>query len=68
MDELLEDSPAGVWSPDHLEGCLRLTLPLGEDDEGPVSATLVSYSPDPEQQDVQDGHDALQEAADEDTP
>jgi len=68
MDELLEDSPAGVWSPDHLKGCLRLTLPLGEDDEGPVSATLVSYSPDPQQQDVQEGHDTLQAAAGEDTP
>lgn len=54
MDELLEDSPVGVWSPDHLPGCKRLTLPLGEDEEGPVSATLVSYSPDPEQQSVQD--------------
>lgn len=39
--ELLEDSPAGAWVPDVLPGCSRRTLPLGEDDEGPVSAALV---------------------------
>lgn len=41
MDELLEDSPPGVWVPDILPGFERLTIPLGEDDEGPVVATLV---------------------------
>lgn len=54
MDELLDDTPPGVWSADHLPDCRRLTLPLGEDEEGPVSATLVSYSPDPAQHAVQD--------------
>ncbi|GAA1148340.1 alpha/beta hydrolase [Nesterenkonia lutea] len=52
MDELLDDTPAGVWTEDHLQDCLRLTLPLGEDEEGPVSATLVSYSPEPRQDEV----------------
>lgn len=41
--ELLEDSPEGEWTGDPLQGCSRRTLPLGEDDEGPVSATLVRY-------------------------
>lgn len=40
-DRLLEDSPPGVWVDDLLPGCSRMTLPLGEDFEGPVSATLV---------------------------
>ena len=39
--ELLEDSPAGQWVADLLPGCSRMTLPLGQDFEGPVSATLV---------------------------
>ncbi|WP_261622962.1 alpha/beta hydrolase [Nesterenkonia marinintestina] len=39
--QLWEDSPAGEWVTDLLPGCSRMTLPLGEDDEGPVSATLV---------------------------
>ncbi|MBE1513789.1 alpha/beta hydrolase [Nesterenkonia halotolerans] len=56
MDELLEDTPPGVWSADHLQDCLRLTLPLGEDEEGSVSATLVSYSPDPAQHEVHAEH------------
>lgn len=42
-DALLEDSPPGRWVPDELNGCSRMTLPLGEDEEGPVSATLVRY-------------------------
>lgn len=42
-DALLQDSPPGRWVPDPLEGCSRMTLPLGEDEEGPVSATLVRY-------------------------
>lgn len=43
--ELLTDSPAGQWVPDVLQNCLRRTIPLGEDAEGPVSATLVRYQP-----------------------
>jgi alpha-beta hydrolase superfamily lysophospholipase len=36
----------GEWEPDILgEGFARLTLPLGEDDEGPVVATLVRSDP-----------------------
>lgn len=41
MDELLSDSPPGEWVPDVIPGFERLTIPLGEDDEGPVVATLV---------------------------
>lgn len=41
MDELLSDSPPGQWVPDFLPGFERLTIPLGEDDEGAVVATLV---------------------------
>ncbi len=40
---LLEDSPPGQWVPDLLPGCSRLTLPLGEDEEGHYSATLVRF-------------------------
>lgn len=37
---------AGEWRPDILEaGFQQLTLPLGEDDEGPVVATLVRSIP-----------------------
>lgn len=43
IDALLEDSPEGEWVPDYLPGCSRLTLPLGEDEEGPYSATLVRF-------------------------
>lgn len=42
-DALLQDSPPGQWVPDLLDGCSRMTLPLGEDEEGPISATLVRY-------------------------
>lgn len=36
------------WQPDRLgDGYRCLTLDLGEDDEGPVAATLVSYTPEP---------------------
>ena len=36
------------WEPDILgEGYRCLTLDLGEDEEGPVSATLVGFTPDP---------------------
>ncbi|WP_461168801.1 alpha/beta hydrolase [Arthrobacter sp. Z1-15] len=36
------------WKPDILgDGYQCLTLDLGEDDEGPVVATLVSYTPEP---------------------
>lgn len=36
------------WQPDILgDGYRYLTLELGEDDEGPVVATLVSYTPEP---------------------
>ena len=36
------------WQPDRLgDGYRALTLELGEDDEGPVTATLVSYTPEP---------------------
>lgn len=45
--ELLEDSPAGVWVPDCLPGCSRRTIPLGEDFEGSVSATLVRCDQQP---------------------
>lgn len=38
---LLEDTPAGEWVPDVLDGFSRRTIPLGEDSEGPISATLV---------------------------
>lgn len=40
---LLDDTPPGTWIPDVLEGFSRRTLPLGEDEEGPLSATLVRY-------------------------
>ncbi|GAA1804109.1 alpha/beta hydrolase [Nesterenkonia flava] len=40
-EDLLEDAPANQWVEDYLPGCSRRTLPLGEDFEGPVSATLV---------------------------
>lgn len=40
---LLEDTPPQTWVPDVLSGFSRRTLPLGEDDEGPLSATLVRY-------------------------
>lgn len=40
---LLEDTPPDTWVPDVLPGFSRRTLPLGEDTEGPVSATLVRY-------------------------
>lgn len=46
--ELLSDSPANEWVEDYLTGCSRMTLPLGEDFEGTVSATLVRCDEDPE--------------------
>lgn len=49
-EELLEDSPAGEWVPDPLPGCSRMTLPLGEDFEGTVSATLVRLDAEPARQ------------------
>ena len=48
----LEDTPAGQWVPDVLDGFSRRTIRLGEDDEGPLSATLVRY-------DVADGQPVL---------
>lgn len=39
----LEDTPTGQWVPDILEGFSRRTILLGEDDEGPLSATLVRH-------------------------
>lgn len=45
--DLLQDSPEGQWVEDYLPGCSRLTLPLGEDFEGSVSATLVRWDGDP---------------------
>lgn len=39
----LEDTPVGQWVPDILDGFSRRTIRLGEDDEGPLSATLVRY-------------------------
>lgn len=42
------DAMAGEWAPDLLgEGFEQLTLPLGEDEEGPVVATLVRSIPNP---------------------
>ncbi|NLS10111.1 alpha/beta hydrolase [Nesterenkonia sp. MY13] len=38
---LLTDSEPDTWVEDYLTGCSRMTLPLGEDFEGTVSATLV---------------------------
>lgn len=46
-EELLEDSPPGQWVADYLPGCSRMTLPLGEDFEGAVSATLVRLDQEP---------------------
>ena len=40
---LLEDTPPGAWVPDVLEGFSRRTIPLGQDAEGTVSATLVRH-------------------------
>ena len=40
---LLDDTPAGQWVPDVLEGFSRRTIHLGADDEGPLSATLVRH-------------------------
>lgn len=48
---LLEDGPVGEWIPDVLEGCARMTLPLGHDEEGPVSATLVRFDGHPAEPD-----------------
>lgn len=42
-DALLEDSAPGEWVEDYLADCSRMTLPLGEDFEGPVCATLVRF-------------------------
>ncbi|RJN31488.1 alpha/beta hydrolase [Nesterenkonia natronophila] len=47
-EELLTDSPPEEWVADYLPHCSRMTLPLGEDFEGPVSATLVRCDQDPE--------------------
>lgn len=42
------DGNGSEWKPDILgDGYQYLTLELGEDEEGPVVATLVSYSPEP---------------------
>lgn len=40
---LLQDTPPGEWVPDVLEGFSRRTIHLGEDHEGPLSATLVRH-------------------------
>lgn len=40
---LLEDTPKGQWVPDVLTGFSRRSIPLCEDHEGPVSATLVRH-------------------------
>lgn len=40
---LLEDTPPGRWLPDVLEGFSRQSIPLGEEADGPVSATLVRH-------------------------
>src|SRR5690625_350089 len=48
----LEDTPVGQWVPDILDGFSRHTIRLGEDDEGPLSATLVRY-------DAAEGHPVL---------
>lgn len=43
-----QQAPQKQWKPDILgDGYQYLTLELGEDDEGPVVATLVSYTPKP---------------------
>lgn len=39
--DLLQDSPAGEWVDDVLPGCVRRTIRLGDDGEGPVCATVV---------------------------
>lgn len=49
-EALLEDSPAGSWVPDPLPECSRMTLPLGEDEEGPFAATLVRFEGMPQQE------------------
>ena len=42
------DARPGTWGPDVLgEHYERMSLPLGEDAEGPVVASLVRYRPDP---------------------
>lgn len=46
--ELLTDSAPNEWVEDYLPGCSRMTLPLGEDFEGTVSATLVRCEEEPE--------------------
>lgn len=40
---LLEDTAPGQWVPDVLPGFSRHSIPLGSDDEGPLSATLVRH-------------------------
>lgn len=40
---LLDDTPSGQWQPDVLAGFSRRSIPLGEDAEGPLSATLVRH-------------------------
>lgn len=45
--EHMKDSAPGQWVQDYLPGCSRMTLPLGEDFEGPVSATLVRLDQQP---------------------
>src|SRR5690625_1078797 len=40
---LLESTPPGKWVPDVFAGFSRRTLPLGEDNEGPITATLVRH-------------------------
>lgn len=46
-DQLLEDSAPDEWVEDYLPGCSRMTLPLGEDFEGTVCATLVRDAREP---------------------
>ncbi|PXA79082.1 alpha/beta hydrolase [Auritidibacter sp. NML120779] len=45
LPDYLTDTAPGVWEPDIMRGFQRLSLPLGYDDQGPVSATLVRRAP-----------------------
>ncbi|WP_246126334.1 alpha/beta hydrolase [Nesterenkonia populi] len=46
--DLLEDSAAGEWVDDVLPGCSRQTIPLDDDSEGGVCATLVRLDQKPQ--------------------
>lgn len=49
--EQLEDTPPGQWVPDVLEGFERLTIPLGLDEDGTLSATLIRPVREPGRED-----------------